>query len=75
MDIIAEILADDAEVRKLARQLAQKDGLLETKLRKTLEEAEATPYEMYYAYSEAVKKIPPHRVLAINRGEKDEVYQ
>ncbi len=73
MDIIAEILADDAELRKLARQLAQKDGILETKLRKTLDEAETTPYEMYYAYSEAVKKIPPHRVLAINRGEKEEV--
>lgn len=57
MDIIAEILADDAELRKLARQLAQKDGILETKLRKTLDEAETTPYEMYYAYSEAVKRF------------------
>lgn len=73
MDIIAEILADDADLRKLARELAWKDGTLETKLRKTLTEEESTPYEMYYAYEEAVKKIPPHRILAVNRGEKDEV--
>ena len=73
MDIIAEILADDADLRKLARELAWKDGTLETKLRKTLAEEESTPYEMYYAYEEAVKKIPPHRILAVNRGEKDEV--
>lgn len=73
MDIIAEILAEDAALRKIARQLAQKDGVLETKLRKKLEDGETTPYEMYYAYAEAVRKIPPHRVLAINRGEKDEV--
>ncbi len=73
MDIIAEILADDAELRKTARQLAWKDGVLVTKLRKSLEENETTPYEMYYEYEEAVKKIPPHRVLAVNRGEQDEV--
>ncbi len=73
MDIVAEILADDAELRKKARQLAWKDGMLVTKLRKTLDENETTPYEMYYAYEEAVKKIPPHRILAVNRGEQDEV--
>ena len=73
MDIIAEILADDAELRKVARQLAHKEGVLVTKLRKTLEEEETTPYEMYYEYEEAVRKIPPHRVLAVNRGEKEEI--
>ena len=73
MDIIAEILADDAELRKKARHLAWKEGVLVTKLRKTLDENETTPYEMYYAYEEAVKKIPPHRILAVNRGEQDEV--
>ena len=73
MDIIAEIVADDAGLRKIARQLAWQDGKVVTKLRKALEEEETTPYEMYYAYEEAVKKIPPHRTLAINRGETEEV--
>ena len=73
MDIIAEILAEDAELRKKARQLSWKDGMLVTKLRKTLEENETTPYEMYYAYEESVNKIPPHRILAVNRGEQEEV--
>lgn len=73
MDIIAEILADDAELRKTARQLAWNNGVLVTKLRKSLDENETTPYEMYYEYEESVKKIPPHRVLAVNRGEKEEV--
>ncbi len=73
MDIIAEILADDAELRKIARQLTWQDGRIVTKLKKTLEEEETTPYEMYYAYEEAVKNIPPHRILAINRGENEDV--
>lgn len=73
MDIIAEIVAEDADLRKIARELAWKEGMVVTKLRKTLEEEETTPYEMYYEYEEAVKKIPPHRVLAINRGEKEDV--
>ena len=42
-------------------------------MRKELAEEETTPYEMYYAYEEAVRKIPPHRILAINRGEKEDV--
>ena len=72
-DIIAEILADDAELRKVARQQAWKNGVLITKLRKTLEENETTPYEMYYEYEESIQKIPPHRILAVNRGEKEEI--
>lgn len=73
MDIIAEILADDAELRKMARQMTWKDGKIVTRQKKTLEEEMTTPYEMYYAYEEAVKSIPPHRILAMNRGEKDDV--
>ena len=73
MDIIAEILADDAELRKMARQLAWKDGKVVSKLKKTLADEETTPYEMYYAYEETVKNIPPHRILAMNRGESEEV--
>lgn len=73
MDIIAETLADDAELRKMARQLARKDGKIVSKRKKTLEEEETTPYEMYYAYEETVKNIPPHRILAMNRGEREDV--
>lgn len=73
MDIIAELLSDNAEVRKAARQLAWNSGRVVTGLRKTLEEQETTPYEMYYMYEEPVKKIPPHRILAVNRGEHDGV--
>jgi len=73
MDIIAEQIAENADLRKTAREMAWKDGHIVTKLSKPLEEEESTPYEMYYAYEEAVKRIPPHRILAINRGEKDNV--
>ncbi|MGM9525681.1 MAG: Tex family protein [Peptococcaceae bacterium] len=76
MDIIAEILSEDAALRQKTRQMAWNNGTLVTRLRKGAEEAEestATPYEMYYEYEEAVRKIPPHRILAINRGEKEDV--
>lgn len=76
MDIIAEILSEDAALRQKTRQMAWNNGTLVTRLRKGAEEAEestVTPYEMYYEYEEAVRKIPPHRILAINRGEKEDV--
>lgn len=82
-DIIAEEVADDASLREIARRIFFEKGVLVTKVAakttaKTAEKEEATeptPYEMYYEYEEAVKKIPPHRILAINRGEKEEVLQ
>jgi len=71
-DIVAEIVADDAEIRKIARNLVWAEGLISSKA----QDMEAvTPYEMYYDYQEAVKKIPPHRVLAVNRGEKEKALQ
>ncbi|MBR6756385.1 MAG: RNA-binding transcriptional accessory protein [Peptococcaceae bacterium] len=70
-DIIAEIIADDADLRKFIRDMAWKQGVLSSKAKK--EQTEATPYEMYYAYEEPVKKMPPHRILAINRGENEDV--
>ena len=73
MDILAEIISEDADIRKLARAKAQKDGVVVTRLRKKLQDEETTPYEMYYEYEESVSRIPPHRILAVNRGEKDEV--
>lgn len=67
-DIIAEIVADDAAIRKVARELAWKEGRI---LSKATDLEARTPYEMYYEYEEAIAKIPPHRVLAMNRGESD----
>jgi len=69
-DIVAEWLSDDADIRKQVREFTFKTGLICSELKK----AEGrTPFEMYYEYSENVKKIPAHRILAINRGEKEGV--
>ena len=69
MDIIAEVISDEADYRKWIRNLVFKEGIIETKG----DSEERTPYEMYYDYKEEVKKIPPHRILAINRGEKEKI--
>ncbi|QJA09705.1 RNA-binding transcriptional accessory protein [Romboutsia sp. CE17] len=66
-DIIAEIVSDDADVRKYIRELALKEGILVSKNSTD----EKSVYDMYYDYSEGVKNIAPHRTLAINRGEKE----
>lgn len=70
MDIVAETISDDAEVRKQIREATFKTGLLESSVKQA---EERTPYEMYYDYSEPVNSIPPHRILAINRGENEGV--
>jgi len=66
-DIIAEIVSDDADVRKYIRELALREGVIVTKNNTD----EKSVYDMYYDYSEGVKNIAPHRTLAINRGEKE----
>ena len=68
MDIIAENMSDDAEIRKKLRALANREGKLVSKA--TDEEAESV-YTNYYDYSEPVDKIAHHRVLALDRGEKE----
>lgn len=68
-DIIAENISDNAEYRKQIKRLIYKEGLIETKASK---EDEKSNYEMYYEFSEKVNRIPSHRILAINRGEKEE---
>ncbi len=68
MDIIAEIVSDDAKIRKYIRELALNEGIIVTKN----SSEEKSVYDMYYDYSESVKTIAPHRVLAINRGEKED---
>lgn len=69
LDIIAESISDEAKYRKYIREFVIREGNIESKGSSD----EPTPYEMYYEYSEAVNKIPPHRILAINRGEKEKI--
>lgn len=70
MDIIAENIADDASIRSWIRKFTFEQSILRSEVKKADEDS---VYEMYYNYSEPVKKLPPHRVLAINRGEREEV--
>lgn len=66
-DILAEEISDDAEMRKKLRQIIRRDGLVVSRAVQ-----ENPVYEMYAEYSEPVSKIPSHRILAIDRGEKEE---
>lgn len=68
-DVMSEMISDEAEYRKWVRHYAKKEGIIETSGKSN----EPTPYEMYYDYKESVSKIPPHRILAINRGEKEKI--
>ena len=67
-DIIAEIISDDPEIRKLIKTEINEKGRISSKEVKT---DEKNTYEMYKDYSESVKSIPPHRILALNRGENE----
>ncbi len=69
-DIIAEEISDNSEFRKKIRQNTFYTGQIETKAKN---KDESTEYDLYYNYSENIKKIPPHRILAINRAEKEGV--
>ena len=69
LDIIAEIISDDADARRLVRETTRAKGFLIAMAKKPQEKSE---YELYYDFKEPVKRIVPHRVLAINRGEKEE---
>ncbi len=69
MDIIAEMMSDDATVRKRIRELTTRLGNIAAAGKKT---DGRSPYEMYYEFREPIRRIPPHRVLALNRGEKEE---
>ncbi len=69
LDIIAENIADDADYRKRIKSFCFREAVIETKASK---EDEKSPYEMYYDFKEPILRIPSHRILAINRGEKEE---
>lgn len=71
-DIIAENIADDAAIREAIRKLTWSDGSIVSAVRKDAEDPKSV-FGNYYAYDEPLKKIVPHRVLALNRGEKEKV--
>ena len=70
--IIAEWISDNAYYRKWIRNYIYRNGIITSTLKKDAEDLNKT-YEMYYKYEEAVSKIKPHRILAINRGEKEKI--
>lgn len=67
-DIIAEMISDDPELTAAIREKTHDSGVIVTE---AADPEEKTVYEMYYEYSEGAAKIPNHRILAINRGEKE----
>lgn len=69
-DIVAERVSDDAEVRKRIRTLVWQRGVLRSEARNP---SLRSDYELYYDYSEPVKRVAPHRILAINRGEREKL--
>ncbi|OXT15706.1 RNA-binding transcriptional accessory protein [Bacillus sp. OG2] len=71
-DIIAEMVSDDPESRKWIRRETFKSGKIETSV-KDADIDEKKVYEMYYEYEEPISKIVPHRILAVNRGEKEDI--
>ncbi len=72
LDIIAEIISDDIKYRKFVKDIMYKSGTIETKVKKNNPD-EKKVYEMYYDFHERVNKIVSHRILAINRAEKEKV--
>lgn len=72
MHIVSEVVSDNADYRKNLREEMSKNGIVETKLRRNAVDERKT-YEMYYEYNEQVSTIKPHRILAINRAEKEKV--
>ena len=70
LDIIAENISDDAQYRTYIRKLSMKEGLISSQAK---DKSAESVYEMYYDFEEPVSKIVGHRILAINRGEKEKV--
>ena len=70
MDILAEDWSDDAAIRQWVRRFTRDHGMLQSRAKDPQQES---VYEMYYAFEEPVRRVPPHRVLAVNRGEREGV--
>lgn len=69
LDIIAENISDNTEYRKKIKKICYREGVISTKATK---EDEKSNYEMYYDFKDSISRLPSHRILAINRGEKEE---
>jgi uncharacterized protein len=69
LDIIAEIISDNPKYRKQIKRSCYREGIISTKATRP---EEKTAYQMYYDFNEKVNHLPSHRILAINRGEKEE---
>ena len=70
-DIIAENISDNPEYRKEIKKYCYKEGIIATESNAKSEDEENKTYQMYFDFNESIKKIPSHRILAINRGEKE----
>ena len=68
MDIVAEMISDNPEFRRWIRNITFKKGMLESE---GIGKEKSSQYNMYYSYKDSIKSIPNHRVLAMNRGEKE----
>src|SRR5699024_8149860 len=73
-DIMAEWISDDPKFRDYIREMTWKEGRIQTEVKKQ-DKDEKEIYKMYYDYTEAVKTLVSHRILAINRGEKEDVFR
>ena len=67
-DIIAEDISDNADFRKAIKKSYYRDGVIQTS---AVDKEAKSPYEIYYDFTETIKTLPSHRILAINRGEKE----
>ena len=70
-DIIAENISDNPDYRKEIKKYCYKEGIIATESNAKTEEEENKTYQMYFDFNESIKRIPSHRILAINRGEKE----
>ncbi len=70
LDIVAETISDDAQYRQYIRKITAQKGMLSSEAK---DETAESVYEMYYHFSEPVSKLAGHRVLALNRGEKEKI--
>ena len=71
-DIIAESISDNPDYRKVIKKYCYRDGIILTESNAKTEEEENKTYQMYFDFSEKLSRMPSHRILAINRGEKEE---
>lgn len=73
MDIIAEQISDNADFRSHIRRSTHNEGILLSSAKDKKQAGQSSVYDSYYDYSEPLRKIPGHRILAINRGEKEKI--